>query len=230
MTTQDDPLPSPPPPPPPPSSPSPATAAPKSSASVAVLALSTALLVATVAFAKELSPNGVSGTLQATWVLSAVAVACGVLVLAWVSGSVGAERGTDRPVEDVVGVVQLATFLASVVLVVVLGFELPGSSAGTPVPVGSAAATTTTGAGVRGAPVISGVRPDQGRVGTRVVIRGSGLLGVTRVAFMGAYAAVASETATRVVVRVPPRARTGTISVTTSLGTGHSPGVFVVRS
>ena len=199
---------------------------------VAVLALSTAVLALSVVFEKNLSPNGVSATLEAAWVLAVVAVAFGVVALLLTAGVVPRPRAPVRRLLDAVGSLQLVSFLAAAVLLVVLGFQLPGAPDGTPVPVGSAgaaAATTTTLSSVRGAPVIAGVRPAQGRVGTRIVIRGRGLLGVTRVVFAGASGAVSAESPTRIVTRVPAGARSGTISVSTSVGTGHSPGVFTVR-
>ena len=195
---------------------------------VAVLGLSTAVLVASVAFAHDLSPGDVSGTLQAAWVLSAIAVAFGVVALGWVSGTMPWVRPPRRRAGDVVGVLQLASFLSAAALLVAVGFELPGNAVGTPAPLGPSGTSTTTLPTVRGAPVIVGVRPGAGRVGTRVVVRGSGFIGVARVVFAGATAPVTAETATRIVTHVPPGAMTGTISVSTPLGTGHSPGAFRV--
>jgi hypothetical protein len=195
---------------------------------VAVLALSAAALIASVAFARDLSPGDVSGTLQAEWVLSAVAIGFGVVALTWGSGSIPGIRPPGRRAGEAVTLLQMASFLSAAALLVVVGFELPGTTIGTPAPVESAGTTTTTSPTAPGAPVILGVRPGAARVGARVVVRGSGFIGVARVVFAGGTAPVTAETATRIVTHVPPGARTGTISVSTSLGTGHSPGAFRV--
>jgi streptogramin lyase len=67
-------------------------------------------------------------------------------------------------------------------------------------------------------PWIAGKRPASGPPGTRVTITGLNLSPATHVSFHGAPATIVSDTATTVVVIVPPGATTGRITVTTPVG------------
>jgi hypothetical protein len=80
-------------------------------------------------------------------------------------------------------------------------------------------------------PVISGFSPDSGLIGTEVTITGdhfdtSPVNNLVR--FNQVQATVLSATGTQLVVTVPATATTGTISVTTSNGTGGSGNPFFV--
>lgn len=71
------------------------------------------------------------------------------------------------------------------------------------------------------APVISSFLPISGPVGTQVVITGSGFLGATTVTFGGVKATAFSvNSATKITATVPTGAKTGSVAVTTSGGTG----------
>jgi hypothetical protein len=77
-------------------------------------------------------------------------------------------------------------------------------------------------------PTIIGFTPTSGRPGTLVTITGLNLLGATRVAFNGASAAIVSDTATKVVTKVPAGAGSGHITVTTAVGTATTTKRFYV--
>jgi plastocyanin len=77
-------------------------------------------------------------------------------------------------------------------------------------------------------PKVSKFTPTSGRIGTKVTITGQNLAHASRVTFNGTSAAIISNSATRIVVKVPSGATTGHIAVTTSGGTATSPGVFTV--
>jgi hypothetical protein len=78
-------------------------------------------------------------------------------------------------------------------------------------------------------PVISGVSPAAGAVGTPVTITGSNLKGTNSVKFNGTSASFTVVSNTKITTTVPNGALTGKISVTTAAGTGVSSSVFKVR-
>jgi plastocyanin len=78
------------------------------------------------------------------------------------------------------------------------------------------------------APTISKFSPLSGPTGTRVIITGQNLAGATHVTFNGTSATIRSDSATRIVVKVPAGATTGRIAVTTTGGTAMSSKVFTV--
>ena len=78
------------------------------------------------------------------------------------------------------------------------------------------------------APGITGFSPASGAVGTTVTITGSGFIGVTAVAFNGVSASYTVNSSTAISASVPAAATSGTISVSTNLGTGTSSSAFTV--
>jgi len=78
-------------------------------------------------------------------------------------------------------------------------------------------------------PVISGIAPASGAVGTQVTITGSGFVGATQVKF-GAVKAIGYtvNSGTTITATVPAGAKTGKISVTTAGGHATSKAVFTV--
>ena len=75
-------------------------------------------------------------------------------------------------------------------------------------------------------PAISSFTPTSGVPGTTVTIKGTNLLGATRVAFNGATAQIASDTAPQIKALLPVGATTGKITVTTAGGTANSASSF----
>lgn len=95
--------------------------------------------------------------------------------------------------------------------------------------------TTPGGAGtslriftVNSLPSIDSFTPASGAVGTVVILSGAKFTGATSVAFNGVNAAFIVNTDERLTTTVPGGATTGSISVTTPLGTGVSSDVFTV--
>jgi serine protease len=78
------------------------------------------------------------------------------------------------------------------------------------------------------APAITSVSPASGPRGSSVTVTGSGLDGARKVTVNGKKATISSDTATQVVVTVPPRATSGPIAVRTLAGTATSASVFTV--
>jgi plastocyanin len=78
------------------------------------------------------------------------------------------------------------------------------------------------------APKVSKFKPASGAVGTKVTITGKNLAGATSVTFNGTAAVISSNTATKIVVKVPTGATTGQIAVTTASGTATSTKTFTV--
>ena len=68
------------------------------------------------------------------------------------------------------------------------------------------------------APTITKFTPTSGPVGTVVTIKGTNLSGATNVSFNGVKGTITTDTATKIKVKVPRRATTGKIQVTTSGG------------
>lgn len=77
-------------------------------------------------------------------------------------------------------------------------------------------------------PKITSFAPKKAQVGAWVTIIGANLSGATQVAFNGAPASILSDTPTTVVVRVPPTATNGTITVTNPGGTATSAKSFLL--
>jgi plastocyanin len=78
------------------------------------------------------------------------------------------------------------------------------------------------------APRISSFAPTSGPVATTVTITGLNLSHARRVTFNGTVAVISSDSATKIVTRVPTGASTGRIAVTTPGGTATSATVFTV--
>jgi hypothetical protein len=79
-------------------------------------------------------------------------------------------------------------------------------------------------------PVIKKLSPARGKVGQAVTIKGTALASATIVSFGSVTAEVTTDTASKIVVTVPPGAETGPVSVTTGGGTATSPNAFVVKT
>jgi|GEM_PF-850530 len=79
-----------------------------------------------------------------------------------------------------------------------------------------------------GAPTITSFTPIFGRVGSTVVITGTNYVAVTGVFFNGTTATFTVNSPTQITATVPAGVTTGTISVTTSNGTGASANSFTV--
>jgi plastocyanin len=78
------------------------------------------------------------------------------------------------------------------------------------------------------APTISSFMPTSGPPGVTVTINGHNLLRARRVTFNGTSATISTDSATKIVVKVPAGATTGRIKVTTAGGTATSANVFTV--
>ncbi len=93
------------------------------------------------------------------------------------------------------------------------------------------ASQTITANFIAPTPTITSFLPVTGAVGTSVVIIGTGLLGATTVSFSGTNAVTfVVNSVTQITATVPVGATSGTISVTTSGGTGASAGAFTVNT
>ncbi len=77
-------------------------------------------------------------------------------------------------------------------------------------------------------PKITRFSPASGPVGTVVTIKGTNLTGATKVTFNGTSATITSDTATTIKAKVPAKATTGAIQVTTPNGTVTSTSNFTV--
>jgi hypothetical protein len=81
----------------------------------------------------------------------------------------------------------------------------------------------------RPAPTLTALAPGSGPVGTRVLLTGTGFIGVRAVTFNGQPASSYTvRSATELVATVPAGATTGPVAVTTPAGTGTSATSFVV--
>lgn len=78
------------------------------------------------------------------------------------------------------------------------------------------------------APVISGISPSSGTVGTPVTLSGSGFSGATQVSFNGIPALFTVVNSGQISTTVPAGATTGSIAVTNLCGTGNTAGNFTV--
>jgi hypothetical protein len=104
-----------------------------------------------------------------------------------------------------------------------IGVTAPGGSTT------SATSFTVTTTPPPPGPSISGFSPTSGKVGTSVVITGSGLSGATRVTFSGGKNATFTvDSGTQITTKVPAGAKSGPISVTTGAGSTTSSGSFTV--
>jgi hypothetical protein len=89
--------------------------------------------------------------------------------------------------------------------------------------------TISVDATTNGGPVISSFSPASGNVGTVVTLNGINFTGATSVLFNGIPAtSFTVNSASKILVTVPPGATTGKITVNTSLGAGFSSSDFVV--
>ena len=77
-------------------------------------------------------------------------------------------------------------------------------------------------------PTISGFRPASGPVGATVTIRGANLARASKVTFDGVRATITSDTASRITAKVPKRAKTGRVHVSTAGGSVASATAFTV--
>ncbi|TDO47146.1 IPT/TIG domain-containing protein [Kribbella sp. VKM Ac-2527] len=80
-----------------------------------------------------------------------------------------------------------------------------------------------------GPPQVTGFTPTSGPVGTPVTIQGADLLGDISVEFGGVSAQFTPNSSSSETAIVPAGARTGAISITSSLGTARSKNKFTVR-
>ncbi len=97
------------------------------------------------------------------------------------------------------------------------------------VTVGALTATSPENFTVTTLPVISSLSPVTGGVGSSVVFNGANLTGATAVKFnITAATTFTVNSASRITATVPAGATTGTVSVTTSFGTGTGPTFTVV--
>jgi len=87
---------------------------------------------------------------------------------------------------------------------------------------------TTTTTRPSGLPTISSFTPSSGKVGTKVVLGGTGFTGTTAVKFNGTKAAFTVNSATKITATVPKGAKTGPISVTNAKGTATTRDAFSV--
>jgi mono/diheme cytochrome c family protein len=90
--------------------------------------------------------------------------------------------------------------------------------------------TATHAAAAPSKPSISGFSPVKGKPGTRVTIKGTDFTGAKAVKVGKLKAVFKVVSAKKIVATVPPKAKTGTIKVTTAAGTGTSPKAFKVTS
>jgi hypothetical protein len=101
---------------------------------------------------------------------------------------------------------------------------------------GAVAVTTPSGTGTsvvaftvtEPAPVVLGVVPILGAVGTSVVVSGTGFTGATSVEFNGTDAIFTVDSPIQISTTVPAGATTGLVSVTTPSGSGSSAAPFTV--
>ena len=80
------------------------------------------------------------------------------------------------------------------------------------------------------APVVSGVSPGSGAVGSSVTVSGSNLSGASAVKFNGVSASLTVVSGTSISATVPVGATSGLVSVTTPGGTASSPSAFTVTT
>jgi uncharacterized protein (TIGR03437 family) len=88
--------------------------------------------------------------------------------------------------------------------------------------------SATTAAASADTPTVT-TSPRGRQVGASVVIAGTDFTGATAVTFNGASAAFVVDSPTQITTSVPAGAATGSVGVTTGLGTGTSASAFVVQ-
>jgi len=81
-----------------------------------------------------------------------------------------------------------------------------------------------------GPPVITGLAPGSGAIGSGVTVTGTGFTGATAVTFHGVTAAYTVASDTQITTTVPAAATTGPVRVTTAGGTATSAADFVVTN
>jgi len=136
------------------------------------------------------------------------------------SGSIGTRlsvtgTGFSQGVRNVeVGGVPVPSASGLVVSDTLLGFVVPDNAV-------SGLVTVTTNGGTANsalyfivAPAISGISPVSGPPGSLVTVTGSGLMGITRIAFGPDLASAATQTANQITVPVPAGAASGTVVLT----------------
>ena len=103
-------------------------------------------------------------------------------------------------------------------------------SLATPVAVTAGVATSGIDATLRigTPPTVTGFAPRAGRVGTTVVITGTGFTGATAVSFNGTAANFTVDSATQITTKVPAGATSGIVTVTTPTGIATGPMSFTL--
>jgi IPT/TIG domain len=105
---------------------------------------------------------------------------------------------------------------------------VPATATTGPITVQTPGGTASSAKPFTPAPAITSISPGSGPVGSSLTVAGTGLAGATKVTIAGKKAAVVSDTPTRIVVLVPPRATSGTLHVVTAGGTAISATSFSV--
>ena len=125
---------------------------------------------------------------------------------------------------------ELDASTGSVVQTIPVGSNPSGvSSDGTHVWVANDGSDTVTEIDIQTAPpTITSFSPSSGPVGTVVTIKGTNLLGATKVTFNGVKGTVTEDTATKLKVKVPIGATTGKIKVVTPDGSVKTATAFSV--
>ena len=118
--------------------------------------------------------------------------------------------------------VVFADSVSSVVAIVPAGTS-PG-----PLTVRTPGGTASSAKSFAPVPVVTSVTPGSGGVGALVTVSGSGLAGARKVTFDGRKATVVFDAPTAVVVTVPRRAATGTVTVVTPGGSASGSSAFTV--
>jgi IPT/TIG domain len=121
-----------------------------------------------------------------------------------------------------VAAVVVADSVATVIAVV------PATATAGPITVQTPGGTASSANPFTPAPAIASISPGSGPVGSSVTVAGTGLAGATKVTIAGKKATVVTDTPTRIVMLVPPRATSGTVHVVTAGGTAISPTIFSV--
>ncbi|MBV9864895.1 MAG: carboxypeptidase regulatory-like domain-containing protein [Abitibacteriaceae bacterium] len=98
-----------------------------------------------------------------------------------------------------------------------------------PLTVTTASGQTVSSNSFMVAPIITGLSPLSGKVGSIVTIKGLNFFGVTSVRFNGVDATFIANSSTQLTAALPVGATTGPITVTTVVGTGTSTSSFTVR-
>jgi len=105
---------------------------------------------------------------------------------------------------------------------------VPATGTTGPVTVAAPSGNRVSSKKFRVLPVISGFSPTSGKVGSSVIITGTGLSQTSQVTFGGVKATITAVSATKVTATVPTGAITGKITITTPGGTATSAAAFTV--